>query len=150
MVQDLVHPSMHPLVYGETRVLEDELVGVTDAIEKWAGKGEIIGPPDVSNDFDQIPARSWARDYLFVPPSLWSETYQWLPSNVKFQDDGSVKFTSYINNLHPVKHSEIYKTLEILVAKAIPMWDQCLDPGLQGEFGPKRTSSRFSTSHDAE
>ncbi|KAK6607426.1 hypothetical protein H4I96_03661 [Botrytis cinerea] len=42
MVQDLVHPSMYPLVHGRSRIMKDEAVGVNDAIEKWAGKGEII------------------------------------------------------------------------------------------------------------
>lgn len=41
-VQDLVHPSLYPLVYGRSRVFGDEVVGIEDAVEKWAGKGEII------------------------------------------------------------------------------------------------------------
>ncbi|KAJ4322123.1 hypothetical protein N0V84_004958 [Fusarium piperis] len=40
-VQDLVHPSLYPLVYGSTRVMQDEVVGVEDAIS-WAGRGEVI------------------------------------------------------------------------------------------------------------
>jgi hypothetical protein len=34
MVQDLVHPSLYPLVYGQSRVFEEEVVGVGDAIKK--------------------------------------------------------------------------------------------------------------------
>lgn len=48
MVQDLIHPSMFPLVYGRSRVLTDEVVTVTDAVEKWAGKGEIISKVEES------------------------------------------------------------------------------------------------------
>jgi hypothetical protein len=42
MVQDLVHPSMYPLVYGRSRGFKDEQVGVVDAVEHWAGKGVVI------------------------------------------------------------------------------------------------------------
>ncbi|KAL5610871.1 hypothetical protein FOBRF1_006988 [Fusarium oxysporum] len=65
-----------------------------------------------------------------APPSpkgdIWSNTYQWLPANVAFRDDGSAKLTSYVNNLHPTKFPEIYETLERVIDKAISAWDQCL------------------------
>jgi len=59
---------------------------------------------------------------------LWSEKYQWLPANVSFQENGTVKFTSYINNLHPTKHVEIYRLIERLIDIAIPAWDQIFTP----------------------
>ncbi|KAH6891529.1 hypothetical protein B0T10DRAFT_485424 [Thelonectria olida] len=127
-VQDLVHPSMHPLVYGRTRVFKDEVVGVEDAIDKWAGKGEAISVPGPAPDLDAT--RRWGRSVTFssisVDPTFWSTEYQWLPSNVKIEKDGSAKFTSYINNLHPVKHRDIYRTIEKLIERALPAWDQCI------------------------
>lgn len=33
---------MYPFVYGRSRVLKEELVGVDDAIENWAGKGDVV------------------------------------------------------------------------------------------------------------
>jgi hypothetical protein len=45
---------------------------------------------------------------------------------VGFKDDGSVEFTSYINNLHPNKFPDIYRTIETLVEASLPLWDQCL------------------------
>ncbi|KAK3386423.1 hypothetical protein B0H63DRAFT_467769 [Podospora didyma] len=126
-VQDLVHPSMYPLVYGRSRFIDDEVVGVEGAIDKWAGKGEVIPR--------QPEAPTQPRDpYSFVynsggtqiDPSYWSSVYQWLPANFEFTEGGGVAFTSYINNLHPVKYFDIYETIERLVEKALPMWDQCL------------------------
>ncbi|KAL7906919.1 hypothetical protein GGI35DRAFT_457226 [Trichoderma velutinum] len=132
---DLVHPSMYPLVYGRTGVLQDEVVGTTDAIDKWAGKGERIAK-------ETTPIR---RDPYSLPASLWSDTYQWLPANVKFMEDGSVKFTSYINNLHPQKYPQIYSALEKLIEAALPTWDQCLSLPLERgtKIGAGRTESRF-------
>ncbi|CAH0028520.1 unnamed protein product, partial [Clonostachys rhizophaga] len=98
-VQDLVHPSLYPLVYGTTRVFADEV-------------------------------------------------YQWLPANVKFQPDGSVKFTSYINNLHPLKHREIYRTIEKLLEKSIPAWDTCV--AARGWRGVSGRSSRFPFPDDPD
>ena len=114
MVQDVVHPSLYPLVYGRTIVFKQEVVQVSDAIDKWAGKGDVTPKPDIGVRYSELPDR------------YWSNTYQWLPANLAFQEDGRVKFTSYINNLHPVKYPGIYRTIERLVETALPMWDQCL------------------------
>lgn len=143
MVQDLLHPSMYPLVYGRSRVFKDEVVGVNDAIEKWAGKGEVIGKEN--SEPDSNDRYRYGVGGGKVPPNFWSDTYQWLPSNLIFQDDGSVRFTSYINNLHPTKHTGIYRTIEKLVEAALPAWDQCLAVavGYNKKIGAGRMTSRF-------
>ncbi|QBZ61666.1 hypothetical protein PoMZ_08620 [Pyricularia oryzae] len=43
-----------------------------------------------------------------------------------FQEDGSLKFTSYGNSLHPTRYPEIYRVIETLATTALPLWDQCL------------------------
>lgn len=123
LVRNLVHPSMYPLVWGRTRIIQEPVVGVADAVGRWLGKGD-VREADVTQDRHKYEPST--TDY-------WSKTYQWLPSNVAFQDDGGVKFTSYINNLHPTKYPDIYRTLEKLVEKALPAWDQCLT----GRSGPR-------------
>lgn len=122
MVQDLVHPSMYPLVFGRTRAIPEERVGVEDAIKSWAGKGTIIPKEEEPNPVREHYA--WERE-----PDHYSSNYQWLPANLAFQHDGSVKLTSYINNLHPSRYSEIYRTIEKLVETTLPLWDQCLSRG---------------------
>ncbi|KAK4188160.1 hypothetical protein QBC35DRAFT_473900 [Podospora australis] len=130
-VQDLVHPSMYPLIYGRSLFLENEEVGVEDAVDKWAGKGKVIprhGEKD-SSTREAPPRRQYRYDRVGsgkVPLDFWSNTYQWLPANLKFTDDGGVKFASYINNLHPTKYRDIYSTIEKLVEKSLPLWDLCL------------------------
>ncbi|KAI0429081.1 hypothetical protein F5Y09DRAFT_311426 [Xylaria sp. FL1042] len=137
-VLNLVHPSMYPLVFKSTKVLQDEVVGVADAVDKWAGKGAVI--------CDQPESDSWTD----VPLEYWSDDYQWLPSNVTLHDDGSVRFTSYINNLHPTKYPEIYVAIEKLVEKALPMWDQCLwsVTDYEEKKRPGRDNPRFSIPED--
>ncbi|EUC33067.1 hypothetical protein COCCADRAFT_97087 [Bipolaris zeicola 26-R-13] len=131
MVQDLIHPSMYPLVYGRSRGFRAEKVGVTDAIRRWAGKGDII--PKLESDAletalanqPSFPNYDLSTDHR-IPAEYWSDTYQWLPANVAFGEGGKVKFTSYINNLHPTKYPDIYRIIERLIETSIPMWDQCL------------------------
>jgi hypothetical protein len=148
MVQDLVHPSMYPLIYGRSKVINEEVVGVEDAVEKWAGKGEIIEKDSTAVE----------QNYAYgvgsgtVPPEYWSDTYQWLPANVAFKEGGDVEFTSYINNLHPAKYPDIYRTIENLIEASLPAWDQCLAlaNGYNSKQGAGRTESRFPTPDDPE
>lgn len=143
IVRNLVDPSLCPLVYDETRGFPLEVVGVKGAIARWSGSGEVIPQPDLD---DCAPTSTWGHPYLG-----WSFNYQWLPANLALQDDGSVSFTSYINNLHPDIHPNIYFTIEKLVKKVLPMWDQCLsrkvEVGLETDLprnlGAGRLGSRF-------
>ncbi|TQV97134.1 DUF1665 domain-containing protein [Cordyceps javanica] len=95
MVQNLVHPSMYPFVYGQGGAISQPFK---------VNRGR---PADVADQY-------------------WSRKFQWLPCNASFQDNGSVRITSYINNLHPVRYQGIYQTIEKAIAAAIPLWDQCL------------------------
>jgi hypothetical protein len=82
----------------------------------------------------------------------WSNKYQWLPANVFFRDDGTVGFTSYINNLHPTKYPEIYTVLERLIDAVLPAWDQCLKEQMEGAAVdvPGRATTRFSRTKGVE
>lgn len=80
MVQDLVHPSMFPHIYGQTKVFKDEVVGVSNAIEKWAGKGNVIQKARASGGVESV---SLGGD------EVRASGYQWMPPNVDFQEDGS-------------------------------------------------------------
>jgi hypothetical protein len=104
---------MYPLVYGRSLFIPEEVVGVEDAIDKWAGKGEVI--PRRPEWGEEGGGEKLRLEALKVPDSYWSTTYQWLPANVKFTADGDVQFTSYINNLHPNKYRDVYRTIEKLI-----------------------------------
>ncbi|KAI5250398.1 hypothetical protein E4T43_00341 [Aureobasidium subglaciale] len=106
-VLDLVHPSMFPLIYGRSRILKDGDVGLEDCTS-YCGQGEIIQKPE-------LPISGG-----------WSDQFQWLPCDIKFEGEEDVKITSYINNLHPQEHPDIYALVEKVIAKAVPLWDQVL------------------------
>ncbi|KAK4151114.1 hypothetical protein C8A00DRAFT_36248 [Chaetomidium leptoderma] len=147
-VQDLVHPSMYPLVYGRSRFFPEEVVGVEDAVDKWAGKGEVIPRrPEWGEESTERTGRSHGVGAVIggsdIDKSYWSTMYQWLPANVKFMPDGGVRFTSYINNLHPTKYRDVYTTIEKLIETALPMWDQCLAQHRRGLVGAGRHKPRI-------
>ena len=138
---------------GQSNFLQEEVVGVSNAVESWAGNGETA--PDHGADDIGYGDTRYLTDYgegeSKVSPEYWSNKYQWLPANLAFQEDGTVKFTSYINNLHPKKYPEIYRTIERLIDTAIPAWDQCLASCLDyKKTGVGRQRSRFSQPESCE
>ncbi|KAF4435937.1 hypothetical protein F53441_13365 [Fusarium austroafricanum] len=106
-VLDLVHPSLWPLVYGKTRILPNERVGVEDALDR-CGSGVIIP--------EALPLELKQGGYF-------STRFQWLPSEVSITPDGKAKIDSYVNNLHPTEHAALYPILNRLIEKALPAWD---------------------------
>lgn len=82
-----------------------------DDCTSWIGKGSVL----------QLPAGSAELG------GEWSEDYQWLPAEFEVSpstEDVTVK--SYINNLHPRYHSDLYSIISQIVSKAIPLWDRVL------------------------
>ncbi|GAW15293.1 hypothetical protein ANO14919_047020 [Xylariales sp. No.14919] len=111
-VLDLLHPSLFPMVYGTSRVLPYGKVPLSSCA-KFSGSGETYALPEE----ERRPRPPY--------PNLMGST-QWLPSDVAWADAGTTKITSYINNLHPDDHAELYSVLEKFVAAAVPLWERCL------------------------
>ncbi|KAL6720945.1 hypothetical protein ACLMJK_000045 [Lecanora helva] len=122
-VLDLVHPSLFPLIFGRSKVLGTTNVGLMDCTDH-IGQGETIKIPD---DYE-IRRMSYSGYYGGTPPKFWSKEFQWLPCQVSFGDHDDVSVISYINNLHPIHHPQLYSVIERCIAKAISLWNRCLSP----------------------
>ena len=83
-VLDLVHPSLFPLVYGQSRILPRSGVSIQGCLEA-CGRGEVVPvPPDEEiNDPQRIRDR-WRLDSNI---KAWSKKYQWLPSEFQISPD---------------------------------------------------------------
>ena len=114
-VLDLVHPSLFPLIYGKTRLLTNDVVSLQDAV-LHCGKGTIIPAPSSNHCVE----RTFDNE---IRSGMYSRQFQWLPCEVGLQKDGSVKIMSYINNLRFGKNWSLYKAIELIVSKSIPVWD---------------------------
>ncbi len=86
-VLDLVHPSLFPLVYGQTRILPHSLVGLDDCIEK-CGEGErspLYPHCDIDAKYSEVMS-----DLIIE----YSKYFQWLPCNVDIGDGVKIQVTS--------------------------------------------------------
>lgn len=85
-VLDLVHPSLFPLIYGQSRVVENELVDLKDCIES-SGKGNIIPlPKDEELNILRLAHHGprYGQSYSLQP---YSKNFQWLPCEVDISNE---------------------------------------------------------------
>ncbi|KAK5632541.1 hypothetical protein RRF57_008255 [Xylaria bambusicola] len=106
-VLDLLHPSLFPIVYGTSRVLPYGKVPLRGCAE-FTGSGETY----------DLPREEPTGGESYVLGST-----QWLPSDISWSPSGGTQIISYINNLHPDDHGELYAVLEQFVAAAVPLWE---------------------------
>jgi hypothetical protein len=148
-MMEIVDPSLYPLVYGRTKVLEQGgAVSVKD-MDDWYGRGiesenqELLVDLYYGLESEQTVPRhrrhggGWRRwdgqaGDQGRPPNhghRCSSWFQWLPCEVVFTGDSSpgVQITSYINNLHPQRYSKAYKAIEKAVSAAVEAWNDVLD-----------------------
>ncbi|KAJ2915553.1 hypothetical protein MD484_g4880, partial [Candolleomyces efflorescens] len=130
-VLDLVHPSLFPLIYGKSKILPVGSPATTleDCIRR-CGEGEVV-PVESA-----LPR---AND-----ENAWSDKFQWLPCEVAITD-GKPKILTYVNNLHPEVHRELYPLVEDIIHAAIPLWEKTLIPLKDLRKTPKRIDYDFCT-----
>ena len=127
-VLDLVHPSLFPLMFGKTRVFTDKELSIDEGLA-YSGQGEVI--PKVEKEPDRDEGHFYGRNRHC---NLYSYDFQWLPCEVKFTPEGDgektgelrCKISSYINNLHPRDHRELYGIIERILDRVIPLWNVTL------------------------
>lgn len=120
-VLDLVHPSLFPLVYGRSRILPDSTTNLKDCLDS-IGKGIVIPSPLPTSEEDRSKISEY-RLYSSGISELFSQRFQWLPCNVSFPDGVNARIDSYINNLHPLDHQDLYSVIEKIITKAVPFWN---------------------------
>ncbi|RAH44912.1 DUF4246 domain-containing protein [Aspergillus brunneoviolaceus CBS 621.78] len=149
----IIDPTLFPLVYGRSPVLADG--GRVELGDVWgAYQGATpLAPTHVDKRTDAADVQRQMEEARHVhvddetaPHYRWSANYQALPCEVEFIGEAGstqVRLTSYINNLHPM-HKHLYRTIETLMSRAIPLWNDCLVQGQrgwkdflnQGQLGP--------------
>ncbi|KAH8919819.1 hypothetical protein BT69DRAFT_1299897 [Atractiella rhizophila] len=116
-VLNLVHPSLYPIVYKHTRAYPRSMAvedrnwwNIQELTFPWCSMGSI-----------SWDTHNWTRHYYV------SDSFSWLPTPFEISEDGkSCKISSYINNLDPKKYSEVYKVLEDIFPRFIPMFERVL------------------------
>ncbi|EMT73475.1 hypothetical protein FOC4_g10000837 [Fusarium odoratissimum] len=122
-VLDLVHPSLWPLIYGRSRVLNDRVIEVDNALAS-CGTGVVPRAPGSEQTTHIIGEGGFCEDEVVV----LSNKFQWLPCDVDLDPEtGKAKIASYINNLHPQEHAHLYPIIEKFIEKSLPAWDIIYD-----------------------
>ncbi|KGO49193.1 Protein of unknown function DUF4246 [Penicillium expansum] len=122
-VVDLVHPSLFPVIYGQTRVLPDRVIGLDDCLGS-VGQGDLVPVPSSQNCGPILNSRHHYHSEEQI--CVFSDKFQWLPCDVEIIDDARCRIVSYINNAHPVHHKPLYEVVEKIIAQAIPLWNRSL------------------------
>ena len=78
----------------------------------YMGAGEVIPEGTVPLD---------CLDQPFV-----SKKFQWLPADIIVDSNGSVKFLSYINTMHPQWHAPLYAATATLLQRMLPLFERVL------------------------
>ncbi len=139
-VLDLVHPSLFPLVYGVSRILTDSITSLEDCIER-CGEGvvcNVFRDEESSNSTSESVSIYSIDDEYDTLVAGYSDHFQWLPCNVDISGDRARlvpvsllpyffspmhRITSYINNLHPQHHKDLYSIIEQIIDCSIPLWN---------------------------
>ncbi|KAJ2235781.1 hypothetical protein IWW45_002313 [Coemansia sp. RSA 485] len=60
--------------------------------------------------------------------SAWSASpnFSWLPAEFSISNDGTTKIESYINNLRPERHSNMYDLIAKVFSKTVPVFEQVI------------------------
>jgi hypothetical protein len=117
-----VDPSICPVIYGRTRILPDQTIGIDDCVDK--GQGVLLPIPPEEQAYDQAFDTSWPERWKKGKP--YSRRFQWLPCDVAFGEDERCHITSYINNLPPWENRGLYETIEDVLTRTLPLWNSTL------------------------
>ncbi|KAF9127978.1 hypothetical protein BGW39_005454 [Mortierella sp. 14UC] len=121
-VLDLVHPSLFPFVAGRTRVTKEDAIPALESI----GSGEIVNTAPKTGDLSMM---------------YYSERFQWLPTDFSITPEGKIKAKSYINNLHPEEHKDMYLVLEEILEKFLPMFEDVVGEMERFEYKEQRLTA---------
>ncbi|KAF9124694.1 hypothetical protein BGW39_007960 [Mortierella sp. 14UC] len=122
-VLDLVHPSLFPFVAGRTRVTKEDANPALESI----GAGEIMAKTPIAGKK--------------INKMYYSDKFQWLPTDFDVTLEGKVRAKSYINNLHPGEHKDMYPVMEEILEKFLPMFEEVVGEMAVFVKKPKKLST---------
>ncbi|KAJ2110985.1 hypothetical protein IW146_005670 [Coemansia sp. RSA 922] len=137
--QVLVDPFMYAFASDESHVFKKAITTPKDAVDsefprikprmfwKWEKSIGIYNDYNTHNKeamFDKRKISALSSERKAKSGDKYASG--WLPTDFDIGKDGSVSIRSYINNLHPVRYSELYQTISKVFAKCVPLLEQVL------------------------
>lgn len=125
LVDDMLRSRLREAV----RVLEQ----VPEAERDWhpGSDGQVLDLVHPSlfclvREVSGAPERAWRNPTERYAKYEFSDTFQWLPTDVDVSADGDASFRSYVNNVHPEAHHELASVLPDLFARVRPLFERVL------------------------
>ncbi|KAL5035358.1 hypothetical protein RTP6_7750 [Batrachochytrium dendrobatidis] len=112
MVHNLIDASMYSVVYGQTMIAPLSI----------RLKYTTMVPCDI------LLSTRLVSDTPIIDssPKFISRKFQCLPSEFRVEQDGSVTINSYINNLNPIWHRDMYKCIAKIFKCFVPMFESLI------------------------
>ncbi len=122
LVLNLVHPSLYCLRIGSSYVYAQNDTG---------------SPARALRLLTEEEYRKDRPDFLTYQHEsyAYSSRYQWLPTDFMISHAGIARPLSYINNLHPVRHYDLYPTVSSILERFIPLFEHVLSDVISPEPG---------------
>ncbi|KAI0708785.1 hypothetical protein C8T65DRAFT_576237 [Cerioporus squamosus] len=119
-VLDLVHPSLYCLRIGSSYVYAQ------DDTEPHARALRVLTEEEYRKD---------RPDFLTYDYETFAHSakYQWLPTDFETPGAGVAWPLSYINNLHPIKHRDLYPTISSILGRFVPLFERVLSDVIRPE-----------------
>ncbi|KAK6536733.1 hypothetical protein TWF281_000951 [Arthrobotrys megalospora] len=131
-VLDLVHPSLWPLIYGQSMHI--------DTGKPIGGHGPhdyepVVKPQskprmsisDLLNSPSEHTPKISSEERIYRPEGSYSKRFCWLPSEFEILPNGETKIKSYINNLSlPEQKERFYPIIEKVFSRFVPLFNLVL------------------------
>ncbi|POM62220.1 hypothetical protein PHPALM_28652 [Phytophthora palmivora] len=137
-VLNLVHPSLFCCVFGQT-----------------LKSSRILDPTSFTTPTEQMHQLMFTGSEVVEKPKGCHTAFQWIPTDFVVTEnmgpesggDIAVRCLSYINNLHPEQHTDLYDSIESILAKFVPLFERMLSNLIVGTLPPRFYVS--ATNHDS-
>lgn len=114
----VVDPFLCPLIYGHSKILPGKHVDLTNCIP-LSGTGVTIRLDSDDTQIEQVESID-SRDGVAHGTLWYDDSFQQLPCEVSFSEN-RCRVISYINNVHPAQHSDLYAVIEEFIEQALPL-----------------------------
>lgn len=106
----------------------------------YCGVRGVTGVLISTEALDSLPSTATAADHMkaimfaptMTPLMTTSSAFQWLPCEIDVDTAGLARVRTYINNLHPDTHRDLYETIGAVFTKFVPLFDQVLSTVASG------------------
>ncbi|KAJ1790860.1 hypothetical protein LPJ59_005089, partial [Coemansia sp. RSA 2399] len=124
----LMCPSMHVLDFNRTLFIAQDEIRSPEAALDYMGHGTCPGACEkwdaLYEKLDERHQIGW--DYMDSGSKYCWRSRSMLPCEVDVDSNGKARLVSYVNNLHPVRHRGLYRTIEEILARMIPLFEEVL------------------------